>query len=426
MSSFFSGLLKGGVVAGAVLGVASVLLPDRPEILSQTAANDPALKPSSATPDPSAQTVAEPVAPIMAAPEPVATEPVAPEPIVNEPLVTEPVAPEPAPIKEALLDPQPAAPAVTEPAAPEPAAPEPAAPEPAAPELVASAPPVISEPAAPAASAPAEIALQTPVAPPVAAEPVITAPVADPAPEPATNQPEIAQTIPSLTPEDTFLPPLQKYAAPFDDTGSKPLFAVILRDTGGADVDRAALAALPLAITFAIDPQSPNATEAMSIYRAAGKEVVMLVADLPAGATSQDLEQNFQIYDAILPETVAVMGPAFGGFQDSATLAQMIVPLIAAQGRGMVTFDRGLNSAAQVAAREGLASGEVFRQIDGGGESVPVIRRYLDRAVFKAVQEGAAMVMGETAPNTIEALAVWAVEGRASEVTLAPVSAVLK
>lgn len=388
MSSFFSGLLKGGVVAGAVLGVASVLLPDRPELLSQSAAQDPALaKAPSAAVDPSTQAGTAPVAPAVVAPEPVA-----PEPATAEPVAPEPVVPEPAPIKEALLDP------TTTTAEPPPSKTD---------DLASDAPPP-SEP-----TAPADVMAPTP-------------PVADPAPEPATPQPEIAPEAASLTPENTFLPPLQKYAAPFDDTGIKPLFAVILRDTGGADVDRAALAALSLPITFAIDPQAPNATEAMSIYRAAGKEVVMMVADLPAGATSQDLEQNFQIYDAILPETTAIMGPAKDGFQDNAALAQLIVPLIAAQGRGMVTFDRGLNSAAQVATREGLASGQVFRQIDGGGESVPVIRRYLDRAVFKAVQEGAAMVMGETAPNTIEALAVWAVEGRASEVTLAPVSAVLK
>jgi len=220
--------------------------------------------------------------------------------------------------------------------------------------------------------------------------------------------------------------PLQKFAAQFDNFGTKPLFAVILRDTGAPDLDRATLAALPFPVTFAIDPEAENATEAMAIYRAAGKEVVMLTAGLPDGATAQDLEQSFQTYDTILPETVAVMGPAKGGFQDSAVLSKLIVPVIAGQGRGLITFDRGLNSAAQNAQRQGLVSATVFRQVDGGGETVSVIRRYLDRAVFKAAQDGAAMVMGETLPDTITALTEWSLEGRATDVTLAPVSAILR
>ena len=120
------------------------------------------------------------------------------------------------------------------------------------------------------------------------------------------------------------------------------------------------------------------------------------------------------------------MGPATGGFQDNAVLSKLIVPVIAAQGRGMITFDRGLNSAAQNAVRDGLANGTVFRQVDGGGESVSVIRRYLDRAVFKAAQDRTAIVMGQTLPDTITALMEWSMEGRAAEVTLAPVSAILR
>lgn len=386
MANFFSGMIKGGVLAGVALVTASVLLPARPKIPPLDVASSAPVDPAPQGDQP-APVQPEPVPPAPVQPEtaqPAATEtpqPVAPETATPQPAPAD-VAAEPAPAlaKEALLDPSPemsepnGAKMVTAPAA--------------------GSPPKIAD---------ESMAPQQPIAPDSAE------------PEPAEPEPVISNA-----------PPLQKYAATFDDPGTKPLFAVILKDTGAPDLDRAALAALPFPVTFAIDPEMENATGAMAIYRAAGKEVVILTAGLPNGATAQDLEQSFQTYDTILPETVAVMGPAAGGFQDNAVLSKLIVPVIAAQGRGLITFDRGLNSAAQNAVRDGLANGSVFRQVDGAGESVPVIRRYLDRAVFKAAQDGAAMVMGETSPDTITALTEWSLEGKASDVTLAPVSAILR
>jgi polysaccharide deacetylase 2 family uncharacterized protein YibQ len=102
-----------------------------------------------------------------------------------------------------------------------------------------------------------------------------------------------------------------------------------------------------------------------------------------------------------------------------------VVPLIKSQGRGLITFDRGLNAADQVARREDVPSATIFRQLDAEGEDAPLIRRYLDRAAFKAAQEGRVMVLGETRPETIAALMEWTVEGRASSVTLAPATAVM-
>ena len=61
-----------------------------------------------------------------------------------------------------------------------------------------------------------------------------------------------------------------------------------------------------------------------------------------------------------------------------------------------------------------------FRDLDGDGEAAPVIRRYLDRAAFKAAQEGRVTVVGRTRPETVAALLEWTVEGRAATVALAP------
>jgi polysaccharide deacetylase 2 family uncharacterized protein YibQ len=220
--------------------------------------------------------------------------------------------------------------------------------------------------------------------------------------------------------------PLQRYAAAFDGRADKPLYAIILMDTGTPDIDRAVLASLPFPVTFAVDPESPTAAVAMALYRAAGQEVIMLPTSLPQGATAQDVAQSFSVYTQLLPETTAVMSAPSGGFQDDLGLAALVLPEIGAQGRGVVVFDKGLNSAGQIAQREGIPYASIGRVIDSAGESVPVMRRYLDRAVFAAAQDGAAVVLGSTLPDTITALTQWSIEGRASDVTLAPISALMQ
>ena len=235
------------------------------------------------------------------------------------------------------------------------------------------------------------------------------------------DAPADAATPPALVDQ----PPVQQFAQSFDNPSGKPLFAVILRDTGGADVDRAALAALPFPVSFVVDPMAPDAAIAAAIYRAAGQEVIMLATGIPAGAQASDLEQTFQSLGAVLPQAVAVMDMGTGGFQDDRPLAALVVPIVKGQGRGLITFNRGLNAADQVARRIDVPAATIFRQLDSNDEDVPLIRRYLDRAAFKAAQEGRVMVLGDTRPQTIAALMEWAVEGRASSVTLAPATAVL-
>ncbi len=220
-------------------------------------------------------------------------------------------------------------------------------------------------------------------------------------------------------------PPVTRFAAAFENPDAKPLFSIVLIDTGEATLDRVAIAALPFAVSVAIDPLSADAAAHAALYRAGGKEVLMLASGIPAGASPSDLEQTFHALDAALPEAVAVVDTETSSFQDDRPLATQIVPILAAQGRGLLTWDRGLNAADQVARREGLASAMIFRRIDGAGETTPVIRRYLDRAAFKAAQEGRVTVIGEARAETIAALLEWTVEGRASGVAIAPVSAQL-
>ena len=241
--------------------------------------------------------------------------------------------------------------------------------------------------------------------------------IGDPAPDAAAPE-----TLPVF---DDTRAPIERFARSFGDAGGKPLFAVVLIDTGAPGLDRAALAALPFPVTFAVDPMAQDAAGAAATYRAAGQEVVMLAA-LPAGAVAQDVEVTLASLAQALPETVAVMDPGAGGFQDDRMLAGLVAPVVQGQGRGLLSWDRGLNPASQIARRSGLPSATIFRDLDAEDEGRETIRRYLDRAAFRAAQEGLVVVAGRTRPETVEALLAWAVEGRAATVALAPLTAVLR
>lgn len=225
--------------------------------------------------------------------------------------------------------------------------------------------------------------------------------------------------------DDPDLPPIERFAAEFENPANKPLFAILLQDTGGPDLDREALAGLDIPVTFVIDPTQPDAASAARIYRAQGKEVLMLAAGIPDGAKASDLSVSMEVITAAVPEAVGVVDLENGGFQGNRTLATQVLALVRDQGRGVLSWDRGLNAASQVARREGMRSALIFRSLDNEGESSQMIRQYLDRAAFKAAQDGRVVVAGKTRPETVAALLEWAVEGRAATVTLAPSTAVM-
>lgn len=242
-----------------------------------------------------------------------------------------------------------------------------------------------------------------------------------------TNRlPRIGDAATATGPDDAATrTPLVRFARAFDNPDLKPVFSIVLIDTGAPDVDRKSLAELPFPVSFAIDPLSDGAAERAAIYRAAGQEVLMLASGIPEGATAADLEVSLAALSDALPEAVAVLEQIDPVFQDNRPLATQIVPILAAQGRGLVTWDQGLNAADQVARRNGLASAMVFRSLDSEAESVSTIRRYLDRAAFRAAQDGRVVVVGTTRPETVQALTEWGAGGRSSSVALAPISAAL-
>lgn len=218
---------------------------------------------------------------------------------------------------------------------------------------------------------------------------------------------------------------LDRNARPFDNPAAKPPFALLLLDDPASGVDLAALAAGDLALTLVIDPTAPESAARAALWHAAGQEVALLTSGLPQRGRAADYEVALESLTGAFPQALALVDLPSGGMQGDRTAAAALVPALAARGFGLVTWDRGLNAADQVARREGLPAAVIYRDLDAEAEAVPVIRRYLDRAAFKAQQDGRAVVIGRLRYETVAALLEWALDGRAGTLALAPVSALL-
>ncbi|ATX65427.1 divergent polysaccharide deacetylase family protein [Roseinatronobacter bogoriensis] len=211
---------------------------------------------------------------------------------------------------------------------------------------------------------------------------------------------------------------------PGDSAGNK--MAIILLDEGLPMPIRRDLAALEYPFTVALNPMDSSATEAAEIYHAAGKEVVILAADLPSGATASDLDVSLNAYFSALPLAVGVMDLPENGFARNAGLLREVLPVLGQDGHGLLTFAGGLTQAARASDAAGIAHSEIFRVLDAGNENAFTIRRFLDRAVFQAAQIGQVIVFGNASnEDTLEAIEMWREERRSGQVTLVPVSAIL-
>ncbi len=234
------------------------------------------------------------------------------------------------------------------------------------------------------------------------------------APEPEPEQPE-AEALPAL----------EAYAVPFETAPGNPLMSLVLLDPGPSRPDPAGLAGLPVPLTVVVDPMQPGATEAMRAYRAAGVEVAVL-APLPEGAAPADVEVAFQEYLDTVPQSVAVMDTPEARMQENRPRAAQVAEIAAATGRGIITYERGLNSALQVADTMDVPALAVFRSFDDGTESIAAMKRVLDVGAFRAGQQGSVLLVGHMRADTIAAITEWALGQRATSVTLAPASALLK
>lgn len=224
---------------------------------------------------------------------------------------------------------------------------------------------------------------------------------------------------------------LARNAAPFEESGGKPLMAILLLDAGEAGTDIEVLRTFSFPVSFALDPAEPGAAARAELLRAAGFEIVALLPEGDAGILPEtapgDVETALASYFATLPQAVALFDPQPATVLASGNaLARQALAFLADSGHGLLTRDQGLNSLQQAARRAGLPAATVLRDLDAAREDAPEIRRQLDRAAFRARTEGAVILLGHTYPETVRALFEWVTTAEAATLRLAPLSAVLR
>lgn len=219
---------------------------------------------------------------------------------------------------------------------------------------------------------------------------------------------------------------LQVNAVDFEVPAGKSMMSVILLHDGGDESSAllASLAAVPFHLNIAVNGAHPAAGSDAAEIRHAGHEVLLQLA-LPARATPTDVETGFLSVQNMVPDAVAVLDSSAGQIASNRAVASQLSEALLESGHGLVLFNAGLNTAGQLASRAGVPNARVFRNLSAGGENAHRIRRMLQRAEFKARQDGSVVLVGMLNDETLRTLQEWALDDRGENTVLAPVSAVL-
>lgn len=219
---------------------------------------------------------------------------------------------------------------------------------------------------------------------------------------------------------------MEAYSALFENPDGKPLMSVVLIDDAASAAGPEMLASFPYPVSVAINATAPDARDAMQRYRNAGIEV-LVIADLPDRANAGDAHAMMQNIGASVPEAVGVLEGEGAGLQISRDASEALARALLETGQSLVLFRKELQTAPRLIAREGVAVGTILSDFDGDNQSAADIGRQFDQAASEAAQgvEGV-ILLGHLRGETIDALRRWASQDSASQVSLAPVSAVLK
>ncbi len=217
---------------------------------------------------------------------------------------------------------------------------------------------------------------------------------------------------------------LVAYSIPFTDPLEMPKLSIILIDEGALPDGPTLVRSIPFDVTVAIPMSDENAAQKMRDYRSAGIEVVA-IADLPAGASAGDAAISMEATFNELPETVALLDIGIDGAQPSRQATEAVLSRLDADGRGYISGVDGLGSGLRLADTFDVPAVEIARDLDSNGQDATVIRRFLDFAAFQTRQQDGAVLLARIRAETISALTLWATANRASQVALAPVSAIL-
>ncbi|MDE3238978.1 MAG: divergent polysaccharide deacetylase family protein [Paracoccaceae bacterium] len=214
------------------------------------------------------------------------------------------------------------------------------------------------------------------------------------------------------------------HTQPAANPDRKPEMAIILIDDGRKTLDRSILSQTKLPVTYAVDPLEADAGKWAADYVGGGHEVLLAMRPLPERMSPSALDAALQDYFRAVPQALGLMDAPAKGFQGDRRQSQQLVGLLAVAGRGLVTYDHGLNTASQVAQGAGLPETMISSALMNG--DTEALRILLDRAAFRAAQQGRIVVAAPARTSVLAAIADWTKSLRGKTVALVPVSALME
>lgn len=208
-------------------------------------------------------------------------------------------------------------------------------------------------------------------------------------------------------------------------TEGQPRISIILIDDAVDTWGPEAIKTLPIPVSIAIPPSHPEAAKIAAEYRQLGFEVLAMV-NIPQGAQPSDVEVTLSGTLQAVPGAVAVLEDPAGGLQSSRDVSNQAASYLADSGHGLVMMPKGLNTAQQLAAKAGVPSASLFRDMDGDNQDASAVRRALDQATFRAKQEGAVVMLGRLQANTLSGVIQWGLQDKNASIAIVPVSTVLQ
>ncbi|HSG37175.1 MAG TPA: divergent polysaccharide deacetylase family protein [Paracoccaceae bacterium] len=202
---------------------------------------------------------------------------------------------------------------------------------------------------------------------------------------------------------------LPRLSIVFIDDGSMP---------GGPDV----LAASSAPVSVAVDPWFEGAADLAAAYRARDIEVLVRL-DLMQGTAPRDVDAALAVAFAAIPEAVGVL--LVDSTAGDPAMAELMA-FLGAEGRGLVAVPQGLNRSMRAATVSEVPAALIYRELDAEEQDAATIRRLLDQAAFRARQESGVVLLARVRPETLSAMILWSEADRAKQVSLVPVSTVLK
>ncbi len=232
--------------------------------------------------------------------------------------------------------------------------------------------------------------------------------------------------------QPTTLPPsttaFATYSMPSNDTEGKPLVAVVFIVESMLQAQMVIDLGAPFSL--AVDSTNPNAAKIIEAYRAIdGETLLMLNAGGPHALKGNDPVAAATTLVEVLNNAHGVIGileGLDGSLPQDPILTAKVLEVLKPNGHAILTATKETtNNVVTMAKGLGVPAASIHARLDTEIGKLYVIRE-MDSAVARAKANDIDVVIGIASKDTLAALKFWLLSSKAQEVTIAPVSTVMR